>query len=150
MNRAERRDISKRKYISKLKSLYNSGWRHLSHEEDKINVSEEMTDKKYIAKSWQDLANNRFGILHKNTRTVIKGKMLNLEEVRRRNLHNRSLTKDEKEEAKEFVDELNNIYAFETYCGACMFYDTDDCPFRDEVFQSTDWKNDVKCNKFFD
>lgn len=55
------------------------------------------------------------------------------------------LSKEEEEE----IEENNNIFSFEEYCGQCIYFDTEECPFKDKVFSNTKYKN-IKCSKFFD
>lgn len=56
------------------------------------------------------------------------------------------LPDNEKKDVNDFLDK----YSFEKYCGACIFFDTDECPYNGEVFNLTEWKDDINCNKFFD
>lgn len=52
-------------------------------------------------------------------------------------------------DAKSDYDDYMDVFSFEKYCGACIFFDTDECPYNGEVFQLTQW-NDINCKKFFD
>lgn len=38
---------------------------------------------------------------------------------------------------------------WESYCGACDFYDTKDCPLYGKVTNITVWQ-EIDCNKFYD
>jgi hypothetical protein len=40
-------------------------------------------------------------------------------------------------------------FAFEDYCGACMFFNTEDCPKYLEVDDITEWRK-INCDKFWD
>lgn len=59
-------------------------------------------------------------------------------------------TKEEQEDLDIAVEQMEDIYAFENYCGACdNFDDPDNCPFYNKVTFCTRWES-IKCNKFWD
>lgn len=45
------------------------------------------------------------------------------------------------------VDIQLNPWKFEEYCGACFNFDTDECPYRYEVDNFTEWKK-IRCDNF--
>lgn len=49
----------------------------------------------------------------------------------------------------EYIDEINDLFSFEKYCGACMFFNTDDCQYLDNVSSDTEWAK-IRCSKFYD
>lgn len=54
----------------------------------------------------------------------------------------------EKMDQKE-IDDALDPFSFENYCGACIYFNTENCAFKDKVFESTEWKS-IKCKKFWD
>lgn len=52
------------------------------------------------------------------------------------------------EEYKE-IQELSDPDYFEIYCSSCIYFETDNCPFKGKVFDATDYR-EIKCNKFND
>ena len=52
------------------------------------------------------------------------------------------------EEINEVYDALDPFY-FKKYCGSCCSFQSDECPFRDEVIYDTEWEK-IGCNNFFD
>lgn len=57
-----------------------------------------------------------------------------------------NLSINEIEEANDALDP----FSFEKYCGSCIFFNTDECPYYNKVCDITRWKIDIKCNNFFD
>lgn len=53
-----------------------------------------------------------------------------------------------REEEIEIQDATDPFY-FEKYCGACMFFETEDCPYKG-VLANTMWAEEIDCKKFFD
>lgn len=54
------------------------------------------------------------------------------------------------EEINAYIEDANDIFAFEKYCGACMHFDNpDECPLYNKVDNMTEWKK-INCDKFFD
>lgn len=49
---------------------------------------------------------------------------------------------------QEDIDDMSR-YSFEKYCGSCIFFNTDNCPYNGVVFELTEWQ-DINCKKFFD
>ena len=103
MDRAERRFRKMRKWISRLKRefyIYGSYYIPMNSE-DRHNWR---FSKK--AKTFDELKNSRWGMMLKETGTLFRdNKMLDMEEVRRRNLNNRKVSQEEILEAEE---ELKN------------------------------------------
>ena len=103
MDRAERRFRKMRKWISRLKRefyVYGKYYIPMDSEERHNRVH----SKK--AKTFDELKNSRWGMMLKETGTLFRdNKMLDMEEVRRRNLNNRKITQGEILEAEE---ELKN------------------------------------------
>ena len=99
MDRAERRFRKMRKWISRLKRefyIYGSYYIPMDSE-DRHNWR---FSKK--AKTFDELKNSRWGMMLKETGTLFRdNKMLDMEEVRRRNLNNRKVTPEEILEAEE-------------------------------------------------
>lgn len=59
------------------------------------------------------------------------------------------LTNEEQEELDEAIELMDNPLAFEYYCRACDYFQTDDCPFKNKVQDNTQWRY-IKCNHFMD
>ena len=99
MDRAERRFRKMRKWISRLKRefyIYGSYYIPMNEKEQHNWVH----SKK--AKTFDELKNSRWGMMLKETGTLFRdNKMLDMEEVRRRNLNNRKVTPEEILEAEE-------------------------------------------------
>lgn len=53
------------------------------------------------------------------------------------------------EEIDQAQYELENPYCWESYCGACDNFETEQCPFKNKVCDITEWKQ-IKCNNFYD
>ena len=99
MDRAERRFRKMRKWISRLKRefyIYGSYYIPMdSTEQHNWRFSKK-------AKTFDELKNSRWGMMLKETGTLFRdNKMLDMEEVRRRNLNNRKVTPEEILEAEE-------------------------------------------------
>ena len=47
------------------------------------------------------------------------------------------------------VDALLDPYAFEKYCGSCIWFDTEKCPHYGKVLPETLWEL-KNCNNFWD
>lgn len=58
-------------------------------------------------------------------------------------------TNEEQEELDEAIELMDNPFAFEFYCEACDYFQTDECPFKDKVQYNTRWKM-IKCDHFMD
>lgn len=50
---------------------------------------------------------------------------------------------------QEYVDERNDPFSFEKYCGVCIFFKTHDCPYFDKVLSDTELAK-IPCDKFYD
>ena len=99
MDRAERRFRKMKKWISRLKREFYvySNYYIPMDSEDRHNWR---FSKK--AKTFDELKNSRWGMMLKETGTLFKdNKILDMEEVRRRNLNNRKVTQEEILEAEE-------------------------------------------------
>lgn len=48
------------------------------------------------------------------------------------------------------VEDALNPFSFEQYCGACIHFNTEECPHYGKILNDTNWKYDVKCNNFWD
>ena len=103
MNRAERRFRKMKKWISRLKRefyVYSDYYIPMNEKEQHNWVF----SKK--AKTFDELKNSRWGMMLKETGTLFRdNKILDMEEVRRRNLNNRKVSQEEILEAEE---ELKN------------------------------------------
>lgn len=55
----------------------------------------------------------------------------------------------DKDEERDIQDMTDPLY-YENYCGSCMLFETEDCPFIGKVNELTRWKIDINCNKFYD
>jgi len=53
------------------------------------------------------------------------------------------------DEIREVQDSLDPFY-WESYCGACDYFETDECPHKGYVDRITRWGIDVDCKKFMD
>ena len=38
------------------------------------------------------------------------------------------------------INDLNDPFSFEKYCGGCDFFGTDDCPHIGKVFEDSEWR----------
>lgn len=160
MNRAERRYRQKKKWISRLKKLWNSHvfWNYISPVKTKkpYTVSEM---KSHPAKSWQDFTKDKFGVLVKNTGTVMTdNKRLDITEAHKRKMQNRKLSKEDQEEVDEYLDRKENPYRFEDFCGNCdnfpNYNENVKCPFIErfkngELNEDTEWEK-IGCDSFID
>ena len=57
----------------------------------------------------------------------------------------RHFNKDEMRDIRNATDP----FYFEKFCGACMFFETEDCPYKG-VLADTMWEEEIDCKKFFD
>ena len=48
------------------------------------------------------------------------------------------------------VEDTLNPFSFEQYCGACIYFNTEECPHYGKVLNDTNWKYDIKCDNFWD
>ena len=59
----------------------------------------------------------------------------------------------QKKSKNEIDIERELVYAtdsnWENYCGACDYFDTDECPHQNHVDDITNWKL-LRCDKFWD
>lgn len=55
----------------------------------------------------------------------------------------------DREEERDIQDMLDPIY-YENYCGACLHFNTPECPFNGKITELTRWRTDIDCNKFYD
>lgn len=164
MNRAERRYRQKKKWISRLKKLWNSHvlWDHISPVKQKRpRCFAEFNEN--VAKTWQAFTKDRFGVLVKNTGTVMTGnKWLGIKEEHKKKLNNRKLSKEDQEELDEYIESKENTYRFEDFCCNCdNFPDnlnsengTGICPFYEkfktgELSGYTEWRT-INCKCFND
>lgn len=158
MNRGERREINKRKWFNKLKSVFNSktfDWYKLQGEKGS-GTSFAPHDQSINPKEWKDMLKTKDGVAYKETSTMWhnpkteKDEYSGKKELRKRNLTNRSLTKEDKEELEKYLEDANDIFAFEKYCGACMHFNkVNECPFYNKVDSGSNWKQ-IKCTQFWD
>lgn len=148
-NRGERREINKRKWLSQLKKRWES-----NSFLDRIRKVKGKSGESYWnlpkAESYTDFTKDRYGVMVKHTKTIYNDKCLTIQDERKRNLKNRSLSKEDKEELDRCLEDMNNPYAFENYCSACDNFETDECPFNGKVNFDTKWKEELNCDKFYD
>ncbi len=166
MDRGERRYRQKKKWISRLKKLWNSHvlWNYISPvKEKKPKYITEMKENR--ASSWQDFTKDHFGVLVKNTGTVMTdNKRFDIVEEHKKKMQNRKLSKEDQEEVDEYLDRKENPYRFEDFCCncdnfpgdrlyECREYDGKDvCPFVErfrsgELNGDTEWQK-LGCNSF--
>ena len=62
--------------------------------------------------------------------------------------HKKSLSKDELITAINYINDCNDIYAFEKYCGSCDNFNTENCPFYNKVCNDTEWK-EIHCQNYW-
>ena len=106
MDRGTRREINHRKWVNKLKKLYNS------HSFDyccrKVKQKRCIMEDYYNSHvwhydNWKELTTDIWGVLHKHTRTMYRdNKRLDIKEERTRNLRNRKLTRENYEDILNF------------------------------------------------
>ena len=53
------------------------------------------------------------------------------------------------EEESEEIQELTDPYYFEKFCGSCIYFNTNKCPLKDKVLETTQ-VSDINCSNFFD
>lgn len=168
MDRGERRYRQKKKWISRLKKLWNSHvfWNYISPvKEKKPKCIRQMKENR--ASSWQDFTKDRFGVLVKNTGTVMNdNKRLDITEEHKKKMQNRKLTKEDQEELDEYLNRKENPYRFEDFCCNCdnfpgdrlyecrEYNGKDVCPFVErfksgELNGDTEWQK-LGCDSFID
>ena len=59
------------------------------------------------------------------------------------------INKLSKEELQDLDDALDP-FSFENYCGACIYFQTEDCPFIDKALSDSDYKKEFNCKNFWD
>lgn len=57
--------------------------------------------------------------------------------------------KDMLDEAVGVIEDMNDPFSFEKYCGSCDFFKTEHCPHSSKVDSETEWKL-IPCDKFYD
>lgn len=98
MDRGERREIKERKWVSKLKKMYQGGWKKFFL----IKTSGKKGAVQSEAESYRDLENSRKGVRYKNTGTIEKtSKQYSAKDQHKRDLKNKSLSQEEQEELDE-------------------------------------------------
>lgn len=66
------------------------------------------------------------------------------------NFNKLKLDKDQKEDLVNYIEDMNNPFAFENYCGACNYFgDRLQCPYFDFVHAKTKWQV-FGCKNFWD
>lgn len=157
MTRGERRNINKSKWFNKLRSIYKSktwDWYRLV---DKYAPNLKTFDGRTIyPKEWKDLMKTKDGVLYKNTRTKWKKEKLksipmdDIKMLHKRDLRNKLIPKEQLEELNQYIEDANDPFAFEKYCGSCdNFGNAEKCPFYGKVESQTIWTN-IGCKKFWD
>lgn len=96
--RAERREKTYSKWISKLKNLYNS--KFLKMWRVKTNRPKNRFDFEQ-AETFDDLKEDKTSVLYKNTRTIYKDKKYDIKEDRKRKIKNRHIPKEDLDEIFE-------------------------------------------------
>lgn len=102
MDRSTRREINKRKWINKLKKLYNS--HSFDYCSRKVKQKSDTMENYYHSHvwyydNWRELTNDIWGVMHKHTRTLYRdNKRLDIKEERKRNLNNRKLNDENYED----------------------------------------------------
>lgn len=150
-NRAERRERTYKKWISRLRKLWES------HEfcDRIVEIKSDIPRGTYSertpkAETFDDFKRDRFGVLIKHTGTMFKdNKWYTEREWKKKNKERRSLSKEDKEDVEDYMKDINNPYAFEQYCGNCYFFGTNECPKGNLVYEGTNWE-EVGCTKFWD
>ncbi|MBO4486959.1 MAG: hypothetical protein J5729_01180 [Bacteroidaceae bacterium] len=101
MDRGERREIKERKWTSKLKKMYQGGWKNFL----KVKTSGKKPEQWNEAESFRDLEGSRKGVKYKNTGTIERdAKQYSLKEQHKRDLKNKTLSKEEQQELDEVLD----------------------------------------------
>lgn len=98
MDRGIRREINRRKWINKLKQLFNShSFDYCCRKVKERRPNFSLNEGKYD--SWTELTNDIWGVMHKYTRTLYRdNKWLDIKEERKRNLKNRKLSRENYED----------------------------------------------------
>lgn len=168
MDRAERRYRQKKKWISRLKKLWNSHvlWNYISPiKQKKPRTIKSIRENP--AESWQNFTKDRFGVLVKNTGTVMTdNKRFDIKEEHKKRLNDRKLSKEDQEELDEYMENKDNPYKFEDFCCNCDNFpgnlNTEGheyngkgiCPFYEkfktgELSGDTEWRT-INCKCFND
>ena len=101
MDRGERREIKERKWTSKLKKMYQGGWKDFL----KVKTSGKKPEDWNEAESFRDLEGSKKGVKLKNTGTIARdSKQHSLKDQHKRDLKNKSLSKEEQEELDETIN----------------------------------------------
>ena len=156
MDRGERREINKRKWHNKLKSIFNArAWERYRMQRTGGSDTEESSDM-IQPKTWKDMLKTKDGVAYKETGTMWhnpkteKDEYSDKKDLHKRDMENKSLSKEEQEELELAVETMDNPYAFENYCGACDHFGIpEECPFFEKVNDHTEWKK-IKCIDFWD
>ena len=98
MDRGERREIKERKWTSKLKKMYQGGWKSFL----KVKTSGKKPEDYNEAESFRDLEGSKRGVKYKNTGTIKRdAKQISAKDQHKRDVKNRSLSIEEQQELDE-------------------------------------------------
>lgn len=101
MERGERREIKERKWTSKLKKMYQGGWKSFL----KVKTSGKKPEDYNEAESFRDLEGSKRGVKYKNTGTIKRdSKQHTAKEQHKRDVKNKSLSKEEQQELDELLE----------------------------------------------
>ena len=98
MDRGERREIKERKWTSKLKKMYQGGWKSFL----KVKTSGKKPEDYNEAESFRDLEGSKRGVKYKNTGTIKRdAKQISAKDQHKRDVKNKSLSIEEQQELDE-------------------------------------------------
>ncbi|MBO4730367.1 MAG: hypothetical protein IJT90_08020 [Bacteroidaceae bacterium] len=101
MERGERREIKERKWTSKLKKMYQGGFKSFLKVKTSGNKPEDYNE----AESFRDLESSKRGVKYKNTGTIKRdAKQHTIKEQHKRDLKNKSLSLEEQQELDEVLE----------------------------------------------
>lgn len=117
--RGERRDIKERKWISKLRKLWNT---HILHRVDPVKTPKHRYRDLEDSETFDEFKNDKTGVLYKNTGTIYKCKNLSISDEHKRNKMNKSISKEDLEDIDEMIEQQQQC------CGYCdnNYDDNDD------------------------
>lgn len=101
MDRGERREIKERKWTSKLKKMYQGGFKKFL----KVKTSGKKPEDYNEAESFRDLESSKKGVKYKNTGTIERdAKQFSTKDQHKRDLKNKSLSAEERQELDEALE----------------------------------------------
>ena len=139
-NRAYRRDVEKRKYLSRIKE--NRYWL-ITDTESKLNGYRAESPK-----NWQSLISDcKFGKLFKNGGSPLKRDYWEKKYKKKQSERKHGYPEDKR--VMDDDDIRMQLGELDSFCGACDHFNTEECPNFNNVDITTNWKEDINCERFY-